>query len=163
MNTIEYRPIGIIRTPFEKAEGTPIQPTARGSAEAVVEVFPEYTDGLADLDGFSHIILLYHLHKSRQHSLRVKPFLDDKTHGLFATRAPSRPNAIGLSVVCLAKVEGSKLYIKEADMLVAPRFWTSNPMCRSLMCVKSKRRGGWRMLRENLKKHGMTADFPAEV
>ncbi|MGE0084709.1 MAG: tRNA (N6-threonylcarbamoyladenosine(37)-N6)-methyltransferase TrmO [Desulfococcaceae bacterium] len=117
MNTIEYRAIGLIRTPFIKADGTPIQPTAQGAAEAVVEVFPEYSQGLADLDGFSHIILLYHLHKSRQHSLTVKPFLDDKTHGLFATRAPSRPNAIGLSVVCLIKIEGNKLYIKEADML----------------------------------------------
>ena len=117
MNIIEYRPIGLIHTPFEKAEGTPIQPTALGSAAAVVEIFPEYTEGLADLDGFSHIILLYHLHKSRPCSLRVKPFLDDKMHGLFATRAPSRPNAIGLSVVRLAKMEGSRLYIEEADML----------------------------------------------
>lgn len=92
MNIIEYRAIGLIHTPFIKADGTPIQPTAQGLAEAVAEVFSEYVMGLADLDGFSHIILLYHIHKSRRYSLTVKPFLDDKIRGLFATRAPSRPN-----------------------------------------------------------------------
>ena len=99
MNTIQYRPIGIIHTPYKTPQGTPIQPPTSKGVEADVEVFEKYAEGLADLGEFSHIYLIYHFHLSRKFSLKVKPFLDDESHGLFATRAPSRPNAIGLSIV----------------------------------------------------------------
>lgn len=98
MKDINYLPIGIIHTPHKTVEGTPIQPTGAKGIEGSIEIFPDYTAGLADLAGFSHIFLLYHFHLSRKFSLSVKPFLDDQKRGLFATRAPERPNPIGLSV-----------------------------------------------------------------
>ncbi len=95
-----FRPIGVIHSPFTDKANTPIQPS-RSRAAGTVEVFPEFADGLADLDGFSHIILLYAFHQSEGYSLRVQPFLDNAERGLFATRYPCRPNPLGLSIVRL--------------------------------------------------------------
>ena len=117
MNTIQYRPIGIIHTPYKTPQGTPIQPPASKGVAAEVEVFEKYAEGLTDLGGFSHIYLIYHFHLSRKFSLKVKPFLDDEFHGLFATRAPSRPNAIGLSIVALIGTEKNTLRVKNIDIL----------------------------------------------
>jgi tRNA-Thr(GGU) m(6)t(6)A37 methyltransferase TsaA len=117
MDTIEYHPIGVIHSPFQTPEGTPIQSTAAKGVKGKVEVFPEFVDGLADLDGFSHIILLYHFHLAKKFSLRVKPYLDDELHGLFATRAPSRPNSIGISVVRLMKIKNNTLYVQDIDVV----------------------------------------------
>jgi tRNA-Thr(GGU) m(6)t(6)A37 methyltransferase TsaA len=117
MEIIEYRPIGIIHSPYKTPEGTPIQPTRALGLEAKVEVFPEYADGLDDLAGFSHIYLLYHFHLSKEFSLKVKPFLDDEVHGLFATRAPSRPNSIGLSIVRLTGIKENILHVLNIDVL----------------------------------------------
>ena len=117
MKEIRYRPIGIIHSPFKESKGTPIQPSAANRAEGRVEVFPEYAAGLKDLDGFSHIILLYDFHLSKEPSLEVKPFMDDQPRGVFATRAPTRPNPIGISVVCLVKMDGNILQIRGLDVL----------------------------------------------
>jgi tRNA-Thr(GGU) m(6)t(6)A37 methyltransferase TsaA len=117
MNTIQYRPIGIIHTPYKTPQGTPIQPPASKGVAADVEVFENYAEGLTDLEGFSHIYLIYHFHLSKKFSLMVKPFLDDESHGLFATRAPSRPNAIGLSIVELIGTEKNILRVKNIDVL----------------------------------------------
>ena len=117
MKPIVYNPIGIIRTPFKAPEGTPIQPPGGATREGIVEVFPEFRAGLEDLEGFSHLILLYHCHLSGDFSLKVKPFLDDAEHGVFATRAPSRPNPIGLSVVHLIEVADGRLTIREVDII----------------------------------------------
>lgn len=117
MNTINYRPIGIISSPFKQPKGTPIQPTAAKGVEGKVEVFSEFSEGLADLQNFSHIFLIYHFHLITQTVLRVKPFMDECEHGVFATRAPSRPNFIGLSVVRLERIEGSTLFIKDVDIV----------------------------------------------
>jgi tRNA-Thr(GGU) m(6)t(6)A37 methyltransferase TsaA len=117
MNTIQYRPIGVIHTPYKRPEGTPIQPPTSKGVESDVEVFENYTEGLIDLEGFSHIYLIYHFHLSRKFSLKVKPFLDDKSHGLFATRAPSRPNAIGLSIVELIGTQKNILRVKNIDVI----------------------------------------------
>jgi tRNA-Thr(GGU) m(6)t(6)A37 methyltransferase TsaA len=117
MNEITYTPIGIIHSPFEEPKGTPIQPTGAGGVEGWVEVFPEYADGLKDLDGFSHIILIYHFHLARSPSLIVKPFMDDQAHGIFAIRAPSRPNPIGISVVRLVGIEDNVLHIQDVDIV----------------------------------------------
>jgi len=114
---IMYRPIGIIHSPFSEPKGTPIQPSAATGVEGTVEVFPEYAGGLKDLDGFSHVILLYHFHLSRQPSLEVKPYMDEQRHGVFATRAPSRPNPIGISVVRLFKIEGNVLHVRNIDIV----------------------------------------------
>jgi tRNA-Thr(GGU) m(6)t(6)A37 methyltransferase TsaA len=114
---IIFSQIGIIHTPFTRPKGTPIQPKAARGVEGTVEVFTEYQKGLKDLQGFSHIILLYYFHLAGRYSLEVIPFMDDSPHGLFATRAPSRPNPIGFSVVRLEKLEGNILYIKDVDIL----------------------------------------------
>ena len=115
MDVIKYRPIGIIHSPFKEPRETPIQPTGARNIDATVELFPEYVEGLKDLEGFSHIILIYHFHLSKHTSLRVKPYMDDELRGVFATRAPSRPNPIGISVVRLVKVEGNILHIQDID------------------------------------------------
>ncbi|OPX18028.1 tRNA (N6-threonylcarbamoyladenosine(37)-N6)-methyltransferase TrmO [candidate division WOR-3 bacterium 4484_100] len=114
---VEYRPIGIIHTPFKEPKGTPIQPRAGKGIEGVVEVFAEYVPALSDLEKFSHIILIYHLHRTKSYQLKVVPFMDDKLRGLFATRAPARPNPIGISVVRLKRIETNRLYIQDLDIV----------------------------------------------
>lgn len=113
---IEYEPIGTVHSPFTQRRGTPIQPS-RSKAAGTVEVFREYAEGLSDLDGFSHIILLCHLHQSTTYRLKIVPFLDTELRGLFATRAPNRPNPIGLSVVRLVDVRDNMLSIEGIDLL----------------------------------------------
>jgi tRNA (adenine37-N6)-methyltransferase len=110
------RPIGEIHTPFIDKRDTPIQ-ASRSAATGQVEVYPAYVVGLRDLDGFSHIILLYAFHRSSEYTLSVTPFLDDQERGLFATRYPERPNPIGLSIVRLLTVHDNLLDIEGADML----------------------------------------------
>ena len=114
---IEFTPIGIIHSPFKALEGMPIQPAGAAGIKGTVEVFKEFHTGLNDLDGFSHIILLYHFHRSRGFNLHVVPFLDSTPRGLFATRAPKRPNPIGLSIVQLDRIDGGMLYIQNVDIL----------------------------------------------
>lgn len=113
----EFSPIGIIHTHYAEPVGIPIQGVFADGATGTVEVFPEFTAGLADLDGFSHIILLYCFHLSRGYALTCKPFLDVKEHGVFATRAPLRPNPIGMSVVRLLGIEGCVLCIGDVDIV----------------------------------------------
>ncbi len=117
MKAIIFKPIGIIYSPFKEAAGTPIQPSQSDGAEGRVELFEEFLPGLEDIDGFSHIILLYHFHLSRGFNLKVVPFLDDQKHGLFATRTPNRPNPIGLSVVRLGRIEKNTIYVKDIDII----------------------------------------------
>jgi len=117
MNEISCRPIGFIRSPFKEPTGTPIQSLAARDVEGTVEIDPKYADGLRDIDGFSHLILIYHCHLCRKPSLLVKPFLDNQTRGVFATRAPARPNPIGVSIVRLVRVEGTRLHIKDMDVV----------------------------------------------
>lgn len=114
---MEMRPIGFIRSPFITPTEMPIQPPGAKGIEGTVELRPEFAEGLQDLEGFSHIILLYLFDRSSGYELRVIPFLDDRPHGLFATRAPKRPNPIGFSVVALKRVQGSVLHIVDVDVL----------------------------------------------
>lgn len=114
---IEYRPIGVIRSPFKDVRGVPIQPRAASGVEGVVEVFPQYVDGLKDLDGFSHVILVYHFHLVKGYSLLVKPYMDQAERGVFATRAPARPNPIGISVVRLVKIDGNRIHVRGLDVV----------------------------------------------
>ncbi len=110
------RPIGVIHTPFTDKRETPIQP-ARSQAAGQVEVVEAYADGLADVEGFSHIVLLYVFDRAEGYALRVQPFLDDELRGVFATRYPRRPNPIGLSIVRLVSRCDNVLHILGADML----------------------------------------------
>ncbi len=117
ISPITCRPIGIIHTPFPEPKGMPIQPAGAEGIKGTIEMYPEFVPGLKDLDGFSHIILLFHLHKSEGYKLSVVPFLDDEERGLFSTRAPRRPNPIGLSVVRLIRIEGAVLHIENVDIV----------------------------------------------
>lgn len=114
---IVYNPLGIIHSPFKKIEGVPIQPRAAEGVTGTIDIKAEYVEGLKDLDGFSHIILLYHFHLSEGFSLGVIPFLDDEIHGVFATRAPRRPNSIGISIVKLIGIKGNVINIKNVDII----------------------------------------------
>lgn len=117
LEQIVINPIGVIHTPFENLEGMPIQPVGAEQVQGQVVLEPQYQEGLADIEGFSHLILLYAFHQSKGFQLKVKPFLDDRPRGLFATRAPRRPNPIGLSIVELLRREGNVLHIKHIDVV----------------------------------------------
>ena len=117
MDKVVYRPIGIIHTVFRDRAEAPIQGVFARAAKGVVEVFPEYADGLKDIEGFSHIILIYHFHLADGYSLVSMPFLEEEQHGIFAIRHFKRPNPIGLSIVRLESVRGNKLEISEVDII----------------------------------------------
>lgn len=117
MNDITFQAIGTIYTPHASLENMPIQPSGAAQTKGYILLKEEFTEGLKDIEGFSHLTLIYHLNKVEEHQLSVVPFMDDKAHGIFATRSPKRPNPIGLSTVKLTKVEGNKLFIEEVDML----------------------------------------------
>jgi tRNA (adenine37-N6)-methyltransferase len=110
-------PIGTIHTPHIDVKNMPIQPIAAEGIKGYIELLPEFVEGLKDLEGFSHITLLYRFHKIEGYELLVTPFMDTEKHGVFATKAPKRPNAIGLSTVKLLAIEGNILHIEQVDML----------------------------------------------
>jgi tRNA-Thr(GGU) m(6)t(6)A37 methyltransferase TsaA len=114
-----YQSIGQIHSPFNDVEGMPIQPSGARGVRGSVVVYPKYTQGLKDLDGFSHVILLYHFHETEGSELIVTPFMDSRAHGVFATRAPRRPNPIGLSVVRLLEISKNILKVENVDVLDA--------------------------------------------
>ncbi len=119
MDEVIYKPIGIIHTPYTRKEDTPIQGCFSPDGQGYVELYPEYVAGLKDIEGFSHLILIYHFHKSEGFQLLTKPFLDNEKRGIFSIRYFARPNPIGLSVVKLLKVHDNILEISEVDMLDA--------------------------------------------
>jgi tRNA-Thr(GGU) m(6)t(6)A37 methyltransferase TsaA len=115
--SLELKPIGIVHSPFRQAAGTPIQAGMAEGAVGTVEVLPAFTEGLGDLDGFDRIWLLYWFDRAAAPKLTVTPYLDDQPHGVFATRAPARPNPIGMSAVRLLRVEGCTLHVADVDIL----------------------------------------------
>ena len=135
------RPIGVIRTPFIELKGMPIQP-AFSRAVGQVEVFPEYAEGLQDVEAFSYVILVYALHRSDGFTLRVKPFLDDISHGIFATRHPCRPNPIGLSTVHLLSRRDNVLEIEGIDVLDGTPLLDIKPYVPDFD-LKTDARAGW--------------------
>jgi len=114
---IEITPVGTIHTPFTKLEGMPIQPTGAVGVKGTIEVFEEFRAGLKDLEGFTHIMLLYVFHRSKGFNLEVIPFMDNESRGVFATRAPKRPNPIGFSLVQLNTIEKGILNVQDVDIL----------------------------------------------
>jgi tRNA-Thr(GGU) m(6)t(6)A37 methyltransferase TsaA len=117
LDVIQYRPIGVIRSSHLVMEETPIQPVYARDCLGRAEIFPEFAEGLRDLEAFSHIYLIYHFHRAQFASLLVKPYLQDVERGIFSTRFQSRPNPIGLSVVDLEQIEGNILFLKGVDIL----------------------------------------------
>lgn len=116
-NRFSFQMIGVIRSGHTEAARTPIQPAFAEGCIGRAEVLPEFAAGLKDLEGFSHLYLLYVFDRAGPASLLLKPFMQDVEHGVFATRAPRRPNPIGLSIVRLVRREGSVLHLDGVDML----------------------------------------------
>lgn len=114
---ILYHAIGIIHSEHLHPEKTPIQPVYAGGCRGQAEIYPQYIEGLRDLEGFSHIYLIYHFHRAEPMRLLVKPYLQDELRGIFATRAPCRPNPIGFSIVRLTGRQGNILLLEDVDIL----------------------------------------------
>ena len=145
---MKVNPIGIIHTPFQSLENMPIQP--KGASEVAGEVIldPMYSDGLADLEGFSHCYLIYFFHRARAVKMSVVPFMDTARRGIFATRSPLRPNHIGLSIVELVGVENNRLIIRGVDMLDNTPLLDIKPYIEAFDNVMSSR-SGWFKATEN--------------
>lgn len=115
--SISYSPIGYFRSPFKAVKGMPIQPLGGQNIEGSIEILPDFRAGLRDLEGFSHVFVLYHLHEIKGYDLMIQPFLDTKKHGVFATRSPKRPNPIGLSVMKLIEITDENVVLRGIDVL----------------------------------------------
>jgi tRNA-Thr(GGU) m(6)t(6)A37 methyltransferase TsaA len=155
MNEIKYKPIGIVHSPFKEPKGTPIQPAGANGIDGTVEVFPEYAEGLKDVEGFSHIILIYHFHLSKGSSLKVRPYMDNKVHGVFAMRGPSRPNPIGISIVRLVRLEENILQIQDVDVIDGTPLLDIKPYVPEFD-MKEVEKIGW--LEKNVHKLSKTKD-----
>lgn len=139
---IYFKPIGIIHSPYKQTVGTPIQTVFSEDGEGTIEIFPEFKEGLKDLEGFSYIILIYYFHKSKGYRLLCRPFLDDSERGLFATRAPRRPNPIGISIVRLKKIRGITLSVSSLDILDGTPLIDIKPYIPQFDAPETQK-GGW--------------------
>ena len=117
LEEFHYRPIGIIHSEHTDPAKSPIQPCYAEGCLGTVEIFPEYTEGLNDLEGYSHIYLLYHCHRAKPAPMMIAPFIQKTKRGLFSTRVPGRPNPIGMSIVRLLSREDNVLHIEAIDVL----------------------------------------------
>jgi len=133
--------IGTIHSPYSTKEGCPIQGCVKPDGKGTVEVFPKYSDGLKDIDTFSHLILLYTFDRSGDLRLIRPPFLDDSPHGVFASRHPCRPNSIGLSIVKLDSRNGNTLHVSGIDVLVGTPLIDIKPYIPRFDCVPSANNG----------------------
>jgi tRNA-Thr(GGU) m(6)t(6)A37 methyltransferase TsaA len=139
---ITMAPIGVIHTPFQQSEGTPIQSAVANGANGVIELFPEYALGLRDVADFERLWLIYLLDRAASPQLTTRPYLDTQDHGIFATRSPARPNHIGLSSVRLLGVEGNRLHISDVDMLDGTPLLDIKPYVPDFDCF-AVNRVGW--------------------
>ncbi|MEN8207667.1 MAG: tRNA (N6-threonylcarbamoyladenosine(37)-N6)-methyltransferase TrmO [Candidatus Fermentibacteria bacterium] len=112
-----FRPIGIIHSPHREVSKIPIQPVFCNDIDGRIVLETEYAEGLIGLEGFSHIYLFYYFHESREVCLRMKPYLSDQEQGIFASRAPHRPNKLGMSLVRLLNIEDNVIHVKDIDIL----------------------------------------------
>ncbi|WP_320175613.1 tRNA (N6-threonylcarbamoyladenosine(37)-N6)-methyltransferase TrmO [Maridesulfovibrio sp.] len=140
-DAIIFHPIGLIRSPFDSLEGMPIQPSGAKDVEGRIELHGALEEGLQDLEGFSHIILLYHFHKNEGYKLKLIPFMDNEERGVFSTRAPRRPNMIGMSTVELIRIEGNILHIKGVDVLDGSPLIDIKPYVKKFDAVPADRFG----------------------
>ena len=139
---IVMRPIGIIHSPYTKKEDAPIQGAFEPDARGEVEVFAEFEEGLKDIEGFSHLILLYHFDRAGDVKLVRPTFLDDSPHGILACRHPCRPNGIGISIVRLLRREGRILHVAEIDVLDGTPLLDIKPYVPSFDC-RPDAASGW--------------------
>ncbi len=155
---LEFTPIGTIHSPHRQAEGTPIQPRWAAGVEGTVEVLPQFAAGLRDLEGFERIWLLFWCDRAREAKLEVTPFRDNQTRGVFATRAPSRPNPIGLSCVRLLGIEGAILRISDVDMLDGTPLLDIKPYLPDCDVFPAERTGWYANARERIQADGRFAE-----
>lgn len=149
MSDIVYHPIGLIHSEHTAAEKTPIQPIYAQECNGKIEVFPEFAAGLTDLEDFSHIYLLYHLNRAKSSRLKVKPFLQDVERGVFSTRAPCRPNGIGMSIVRLIRRDGNRLHVQGIDVLDNTPLLDIKPYTTRFDCIQTERNGWQDDVRED--------------
>ncbi|MBF5005637.1 tRNA (N6-threonylcarbamoyladenosine(37)-N6)-methyltransferase TrmO [Diaphorobacter sp. NR2-3-3-1] len=147
--TIQLRPIGVVRSPFQSTSGMPIQTVAAMDVQGRLEIHEEFAAGLRDIQGFEYLIVLTHLHQATE-KLEVVPFMDTQSHGVFATRAPARPNRIGLSIVRLLSVDGSTLHFAGNDMLDGTPVLDIKPYVPELDVRRTDRIGWFRQGLERL-------------
>jgi tRNA-Thr(GGU) m(6)t(6)A37 methyltransferase TsaA len=138
---MKINPIGVVHSVLIRAEGAPIQPVFAKDSEGIIEIYEPYREGLKDLEGFERIWLLYWFHKAHAPRLLVKPFLDKNERGLFATRAPARPNPIGLSSVRLLSIEAGSIRVAELDILDGTPLLDIKPYISKFDCYRVKRNG----------------------
>ena len=154
--SITIKSIGIIHTPYKESKGIPIQGKFEKDATGQVELFPEYRQGLKDIEGFSHIILIYYFDSSKDEKLIARPFLEDETHGIFAIRSPHRPNHIGFSIVKLEKLEENIITFSEVDILDGTPLLDIKPYV-SHFDSRENVKNGW------LDKHFESGEIPKRV
>ncbi len=142
MKIAEIQQIGTIESPYSTVENMPIQPKGASAVEGCVLLDEEYTEGLQDLEGFSHIYLLYSFHQASRTELQVTPFMDKKKRGVFATRSPLRPNHIGISIVALKRVEGNRVFVEGIDVLDGTPLLDIKPYIEQFDGVEGSR-SGW--------------------
>jgi len=142
LSEVIYRPIGVIHTPYKEKEQTPIQGCFAPDNRGQIELFPDYAAGLQNIEGFSHLILIYHFHQCQGYELIAKPFLDKEKKGIFAIRYFARPNPIGLSVVRLIRIQDNLLEIGEVDMLDETPLLDIKPYVPQFD-IKDKVSNGW--------------------
>jgi len=138
---LEMRPIGFVRSPYSETAQVPKGWGAKHDAEGVLETLAEFEQGLTDIEGFSHLFVIWMFHQAEGFSLLGTPPTDDRPHGVFATRSPRRPNPIGLTVVELIRREGPRLYVRGVDMLDGTPILDIKPYLSSVPVEKVKR--GW--------------------
>lgn len=139
------KPLATIHTPFKELVNMPIQPRGAQDVYATIEFDSIYEEGLKDLDGFSHLYLIYYFHKLKEPALTVIPY-NDKTNtprGVFATRSPMHPNNLGLSVVELVKVEDNIVTVKGIDVLDGTPLLDIKPYIENFDKIEGKTKSGW--------------------
>lgn len=154
--SVKIKPIGIINTPYNEPKGIPIQGKFEKGVIGTIRLFPEYRAGLKDIEGFSHLILLYHFNRSKEEHLTGKPFLEDIDHGIFAIRSPHRPNHIGLSIVKIESVKGATITFSEVDILDGTPLWDIKPYVQHFDS-RGKVKNGW------IDKHFNKKRLPARI
>jgi tRNA-Thr(GGU) m(6)t(6)A37 methyltransferase TsaA len=154
LSSFNYKAIGVVHSTFKEPKNVPIQAASKDT-EGTLEIYPEYVEGLQDVEGFSHLILLYHFHLIEGCSFLVKPFLDDNLHGVFATRSPARPNKIGLSVVRLIDIKNNILHIQNVDIIDGTPLLDIKPFVPEFDC-RNTNKIGW--LGDKIDKLDVTKD-----
>jgi tRNA-Thr(GGU) m(6)t(6)A37 methyltransferase TsaA len=150
---ITVKPVGVIHSPYKEPEGMPIQSRLEENVRATAEIFPEYRDGLQDLEGFSNAYLIFYMDRAKEETLVGRPFLENVEHGIFAIRSPKRPNHIGLSIVRIEEIKNGVITFSGVDMLDNTPLLDIKPYVSYFDAIEDTR-NGW------LEKHFENGDLP---